>query len=211
MPMRNFLKLARQPGWERMTDEELAAHYRRNQAEGAANELFRRYVHLVYGASRRHLQPGTEEDWRDVVMLTFEQLYAHLRQEEVASSLNALLYTINRNVCFSQARRAARQGAQEEKWLIYKKSASGFMENDHFERLYNRMPREVVADLLGQALDQLDEAQRICLRLFFFEEKSYREVAAATGYDLKQVKSALQNGKRSLGIALDRVLKEIEK
>jgi RNA polymerase sigma factor (sigma-70 family) len=209
--MRNFLKLARQPSWERMTDEELAARYRHSQAEGAANELFRRYAHLVYGASRRHLQRATEEDWRDAVMLTFEQLYAQIQEEGVSSSLNALVYAINRNVCVSQTRKATRQASQEEKWLIYEKSASGFMENDHFERLYNRIPREMAADLLGQALGQLDEPQRICLQLFYFEEKSYREVAAATGYDLKQVKSALQNGKRSLGIALDRALKEIEK
>ena len=44
----------------------------------------------------------------------------------------------------------------------------------------------------------------MCVRLFYLEDKSYREVAEATGFDLGKVKSAIQNGKRNLKLYLEK-------
>jgi RNA polymerase sigma-70 factor (ECF subfamily) len=41
--------------------------------------------------------------------------------------------------------------------------------------------------------------------LFYLQGKSYQEVAEATGYNLNQVKSYIQNGKRNLKIVLSRL------
>ncbi len=55
---------------------------------------------------------------------------------------------------------------------------------------------------LEKALNFLKEEQRICIELFFLQEKRYEEVAEITGYSPKQVKSYIQNGKRNLAIHL---------
>jgi DNA-directed RNA polymerase specialized sigma24 family protein len=36
------------------------------------------------------------------------------------------------------------------------------------------------------------------LQLFYFEKKSYKEIADLTGFSIKQVKSHIQNGKRNV-------------
>ena len=47
-------------------------------------------------------------------------------------------------------------------------------------------------------LSQLNQAQKQCIELFYFEKKSYKEIAELNGFDLKQVKSHIQNGKKRL-------------
>jgi RNA polymerase sigma-70 factor (ECF subfamily) len=57
---------------------------------------------------------------------------------------------------------------------------------------------------LPDALHRLPEPQRVCIDLFYLQQKSYAEVADLTGYDLKQVKSYLQNGRRNLKLILQK-------
>jgi RNA polymerase sigma-70 factor (ECF subfamily) len=56
---------------------------------------------------------------------------------------------------------------------------------------------------LEAGVDELPLEQKICIRLFYYEEKSYSQIAAETGYDLKKVKSYVQNGKRNLKIWME--------
>ena len=51
---------------------------------------------------------------------------------------------------------------------------------------------------IEKAIGALNKDQRTCLELFFFEKKSYNEIAQSTGFTLKKVKSNIQNGKRNL-------------
>ena len=55
---------------------------------------------------------------------------------------------------------------------------------------------------LANALARLGEGQKRCLELFYLEGHSYVEVARRSGYALNEVKSHIQNGKRSLRIFL---------
>jgi len=57
--------------------------------------------------------------------------------------------------------------------------------------------RRVTAMQIRTILGKLPERQRQCLKLFYIEGFSAKEVAEATGFDDKQVKSYLQNGRRN--------------
>ncbi|RYF77338.1 MAG: sigma-70 family RNA polymerase sigma factor, partial [Cytophagaceae bacterium] len=57
---------------------------------------------------------------------------------------------------------------------------------------------------LPDAMLRLLDPQRVCIDLFYLQQKSYAEVADLTGYDLKQVKSYLQNGRRNLKLILQK-------
>ncbi len=59
-----------------------------------------------------------------------------------------------------------------------------------------------------EAITQLGDEQKLCIRLFFYDDKSYREIATETGFTEKQVKSYLQNGKRNLRILLEKELRK---
>ncbi len=57
--------------------------------------------------------------------------------------------------------------------------------------------RFLTAIQIRDILRELPERQRQCLKLFYIEGFSAKEVAKATGFTEKQVKSYLQNGRRS--------------
>ena len=55
---------------------------------------------------------------------------------------------------------------------------------------------------LEEAVTRLNKEQRICVELFYLKQMSYHDIVKQTGFDFKQVKSHIQNGKRNLKIAL---------
>ena len=61
---------------------------------------------------------------------------------------------------------------------------------------------------LEESLNELNEEQRQCVILFYIKKCSYHEICDKTGYQLMQVKSYIQNGKRNLKIILERKLKQ---
>ena len=74
------------------------------------------------------------------------------------------------------------------------------MENEGLIRLLDSEPS--VEKVIEEAILKLNQHQRTCINLFFFENKSYKEIVEITGLTDKQVKSYLQNGKRNLKILL---------
>ncbi|HEX9974606.1 MAG TPA: sigma-70 family RNA polymerase sigma factor [bacterium] len=70
------------------------------------------------------------------------------------------------------------------------------MENPEFFTLLNE--RDARFKKIETAIEQLNEAQKTCIDLFYFQRKSYQQIAAITGYSVKQVKSNIQNGKKNL-------------
>ncbi len=59
-------------------------------------------------------------------------------------------------------------------------------------------------NLLESGLNKIPEEQRICLDLFYLQKKCYQEICQVTGFELKKVKSYIQNGKRNLKIYLEK-------
>jgi RNA polymerase sigma-70 factor (ECF subfamily) len=66
-----------------------------------------------------------------------------------------------------------------------------------------KIEKETQLLILENALEELKEEQKNCIKLFYIENKSYQEIADLTQLDLKKVKSAIQNGKRNLKINLE--------
>jgi RNA polymerase sigma factor (sigma-70 family) len=58
---------------------------------------------------------------------------------------------------------------------------------------------------LGEAIQTLKQEQKICVELFYLKKRSYQEISDQLGIDLKQVKSAIQNGKRNLKLKLEAI------
>ena len=67
---------------------------------------------------------------------------------------------------------------------------------------HNGEDKEKQLTLMESAIKDLKPEQKICIELFYLQEKSYEEVAKITGYSMKEVKSYIQNGKRNLKIIM---------
>jgi RNA polymerase sigma-70 factor (ECF subfamily) len=66
------------------------------------------------------------------------------------------------------------------------------------------MNDELMLQEMEQAITSLQYEQQLCIRLFYIEERSYKEIMERTNFSFEQVKSYIQNGKRNLKIALQK-------
>lgn len=163
-------------------------------------DLYDRYTPLVYGVCLKYLKD--EEASKDAVMQIFEKLVVSLRKTEV-KEFKGWLYTVVKNHCLMQLR--ARQ--KHKPLSLDHPHENGDATLNGLALLEEDGRAELSADywpLIEKGLPTLPMEQQQCIRLFYLEQKSYQEVAEMTGYELKKVKSYLQNGKRNLKIYVEK-------
>ena len=78
------------------------------------------------------------------------------------------------------------------------------MENDLILHLEDEPAKEANLSKLEKCIEQLANEQKLCIQLFFIQERCYKEIVESTGFDMNKVKSNIQNGKRNLKIILTR-------
>lgn len=186
---------------DKLADEELVKRYSETRDKRAFGVLYKRYAHLVYGSALKYMK--NEESARDMVAQVFEKLYRKLPEVEVQSFKN-YLYGSVRNECIARLRQLNSERKKKEIYTLDEKNNDPFMENEGLLRLLDS--EKSVEAKIEQAISQLSEEQRRCIRLFFYEKKSYKEIEEMTDFTLKQVKSYLQNGKRNLRNLLSEIL-----
>lgn len=174
-------------------EEHILADYHRTGDLKLLGGLYQNYMPLVYGVCLKYLKD--EEKSKDAVMQIFEQLIDKLRAHQV-SNFKSWLYMLSRNFCLMELRASGRQQTipLEE----------NFMENDAFVHLDIDDTREQKLTVLEECLEKLPEGQKETVKLFYLEQKCYREVADETGFDMNKVKSYIQNGKRNLKICIEK-------
>jgi RNA polymerase sigma-70 factor, ECF subfamily len=176
------------------TDLELVQQYKISRDRAFLGALFERYSHLALGLSLRYLR--NREDAEDAVMEVYEHLTTALIKHEVGNFKN-WFYSVVSNHCRMALRRRKSEPttveASEELLDALLASAPAPHEDDDSEG---------EMEALRTALARVGEGQRRCLELFYLEGHSYAEVARRSGYTANEVKSHIQNGKRSLRILL---------
>ncbi|UYZ58304.1 RNA polymerase sigma factor [Hymenobacter latericus] len=192
-----FLFRRPKPQEQPPTEAELLARYRAHGDVQDLGRLYEPYFHLVYGVCLRYLRD--EADSKDAVMQIFEKLVTDLRRHEV-QNLGSWLHTTARNHCLMELRRRKASPEAVEISLpgVESDGAAHLLDAD------DDFPTEEHLQQLEVALARLPPEQHRCLDLFYRQQQSYQEIADLTGYDLKQVKSHLQNGKRNLKLYLAR-------
>lgn len=181
------------PGNTDLNEPQLLAEYRRTGDLEILGKLYQNYMPLVYGLCLKYLKD--EEQSKDAVMHIFEQLIDKLRVHEVLN-FKSWLYTLSRNHCLMQIRAS---GKQEIVPL-----EDNFMEKDAFVHLDIDETREHKLTVMEECMEKLPKEQKGTVRLFYLEQKCYKEVADITGYEMNQVKSYIQNGKRNLKICIEK-------
>lgn len=172
------------------SDQDLIALYKKEGASQAIGQLYERYGHLVMGTCMKYMK--NQMDAEDVVMKIFEELGQKLMRFEI-QHFKSWLYQLTSNECLMILRKQKKD---------FPASLLEQMSEDPSE-LYQATEKELQLALLEGTLTELKKEQRRCLELFFLKERSYSEIAEEIGIDIKQVKSAIQNGKRNLKLKLE--------
>lgn len=173
-------------------DAEIISRYKATGDKLYVGILFERYSHLAFGVCMKYLR--NEDDSKDSVVQIFENLMDDLKRFNV-KSFAPWLHSVAKNHCLMQLRKKRlmfndEYGFQQaEATLLTMPQDMLFMNEDITQDHLNH---------LDEAIDLLNEEQKKCVRLFYLEEKSYTEVSDITGYNMNQVKSFIQNGKRNL-------------
>lgn len=175
-----------------LTDSELVSKYRDTEDLALVSELFGRYTSMIYGVCVKYLRD--RDDAKDAAMQVFEKLPATLKAHEIAN-FKSWLYVMTRNHCLMQIRSKKGKNTEELDLRV--------MESDLLLHQEEEIDQEGDLTRLEKCIQKLDHEQQQCVRLFYLEEKCYKDIATETGFDLNKVKSYIQNGKRNLKICME--------
>lgn len=176
-----------------MTDQDLLTEFRKSGDLTHLSVLFTRYQSLVYGVCLKYLRD--RDDAKDAVMQLFEKLIQTLKAHEV-ENVKSWMYTTTRNHCLMKIRSG--------KSKFTERFSAELMENRFFLHPEEESELEWNLTRMERCIETLVEEQKRCVQLFYLEEKCYKEITQFTGFELNQVKSYIQNGKRNLKNCMDR-------
>lgn len=188
------------------SDEELLARYREEGDIRILGQLYERYMHLVFGVCLRYLE---EREWaKDEVMNIFERLVTAVSQQQEIVNFRTWLYVVTKNHCLMLLRSRKIETAHAEAMI---NDPVFFMENSSEMHPMDNSQEADSDDLNGEdgmkrleeCVERLKAEQRNCIRLFFYEGCSYRQISERLGMDENKVKSYIQNGKRNLRICIE--------
>lgn len=182
-----------------LSDTELVSQYQHTEETRYVGELYKRYTHLVYGLCLKYLQ--NPEDSQDAVMEIFENLMTTLLNQDVRNFQSWLL-TVTKNSCLMRLRAQKSRTKRHQNFLA---DVGSFMELVDDVHPNSGLESEWDAFCLEKALKELKDEQRTCIEMFYYQGKTYQEIAAESGYPQKKVKSSIQNGKRNLHNMLAKV------
>ncbi|MBK9320144.1 MAG: sigma-70 family RNA polymerase sigma factor [Bacteroidetes bacterium] len=164
------------------SDEDLLSAYKATGDVEVMGVLYDRYAQLLFGFCMKYLKD--EEGSKDVVGQLFAKLFDDLKRFEV-QHFKAWVTRVAYNACMSRL--------ESERRNVYVREE--FPEVEESGGASEGVPDET--EVL-EAMKSLKEEQRVCLELFYLNELSYAQVSERTGYQINQVKSFIQNGKRNL-------------
>jgi RNA polymerase sigma factor (sigma-70 family) len=186
----NFFRKPNKP--DDAADDELVNSYRQNGDIAVLGKLYERYMPLVFGVCLKYLKD--EEQSRDAVMSIFEELVIKVKQHQI-KQFRAWLYVLSRNHCLMQLRSGKKLPTVE---------LDEFMEFSPVLHPDDNDSKEQALQALEGCIEKLVQAQQQTIRLFYLDEKCYKEIADTTGFTMNEVKSYIQNGKRNLKICLEK-------
>ncbi|MFY8046483.1 MAG: RNA polymerase sigma factor, partial [Chitinophagaceae bacterium] len=73
-----------------------------------------------------------------------------------------------------------------------------FASADEVEERQSLRQKEEMLNKMAEAVNELSAEQKTCINLFYLQKQTYQEIVEKTGFNMMQVKSYIQNGKRNL-------------
>lgn len=175
------------------TDEQLLEAYLQTSDQRQLGILYERYMPMVYGVCVKILKDSGKSE--DAVMAIFEELTRKVREHKV-ESFRGWLYVLARNFALMEWRKQQRRPTSH----LAPEDMERFddaMEDPDFELPQADRPA------LERCLERLNDHQRTCVQMFYYEDFSYKDISEKLSLELGIVRSYIQNGKRNLRLCLE--------
>lgn len=179
----------------KLSDADLLQRYRNEGKSVWLGELYNRYSHLVFGVCLKYLK--NQDEARDATLAIFEKLIDSLLVQDVLA-FQAWLHRVSRNHCLMILRSQKQTQTRHQSYMRLVVDE----ELDTAEEILLTEWKEAELNKLEGAIESLNSEQKECVKLFYLQEKSYKEITESTGYSLGEVKSYIQNGKRNLRLMM---------
>jgi RNA polymerase sigma factor (sigma-70 family) len=177
-----------------ITDAQLLQLFYNDKNNKWVGILLQRYTLLLLGTCMKYLK--NEEEAKDSVQQIFLKIIGELEKYKV-DYFKSWIYMIARNHCLMKLRnKSIIITADELMQLKSEEDTTAF-----------QIEKEKMLTLIEASMDELSIEQKTCITLFYLEKKSYQEIVEKTGYNLMQVKSNIQNGKRNMKIFVEKKMK----
>jgi len=175
----------------------------RNDEPGAFEQLVENYQHRLV-AIMHHLV-GNAEEAEDLAQEVFFRIYRARKKYRPRSKFATWLFTIANNLALNSLR--SRQRKPVVRLAIHDSGPLGprpaeQMVPDRGSGPMQHMQRQELAGLIREALDTLNERQRMAVVLNKFEDMGYAEIAEVMGLTTKAIKSLLSRARMNLRTAL---------
>lgn len=181
--------------WKHISDEDLLEKYFTNNYESEwLGILLHRYTLLLYGVCLKYLK--NEADAKDAVQQIFLKVLSNFKNYKV-NFFKSWLYMVAKNHCLMQLR-----DSKGKEFVELHFSNEPIVDTESYTI------KETNITQLEIAILELNDEQKLCVTLFYLQKKSYAQITELTSYNLNQVKSYIQNGKRNLKIILESKLPE---
>ncbi|MFT4092775.1 MAG: sigma-70 family RNA polymerase sigma factor [Niabella sp.] len=175
------------------SDEALLRQFKQTGNQEALATLYLRYSGLLYGVCFKYLEDA--EEARDAVMNIYQELLRKLPEHEV-QHFKSWVYVLAKNYCLMQLR-----SSKKNITVSFEQHA---MQSDDFEHLDSIIEKEETFRRLEKCMEALPGEQQKSIRMFYYDNKCYNEIAEITGQDWNKVRSLIQNGRRNLKICMDK-------
>src|SRR3954463_9544426 len=175
----------------------------RDDQHGAFEQLVDRYQHRLV-AVMNHLV-GNPEEAEDLAQEVFLRVYRARKKYRPRSKFSTWLFTIANNLALNSirarhqkpvvplnARDSGPLGARPQEQLV----------PDPGTGPQQRVQKNELAQRIREALETLNERQRVAVVLNKFEDMNYAEIAEVMGLTTKAVKSLLSRARTNLRAAL---------
>jgi RNA polymerase sigma-70 factor (ECF subfamily) len=176
----------------KLEDLQLVSRYKDTGDYNCVAVLYQRYTHLIFGVCMKYLKD--QDTAEDTALQIFEKLLGDLKKHEI-QQFKGWLHMVCKNYCLMHLRA---ESAKLKKAKEMHKDMLGLMESSEELHLSLQNTKELQLTFMEECLKNLSDEQKICVELFYLQEKSYHEVATLTSFSMNNVKSYIQNGKRNL-------------
>jgi RNA polymerase sigma factor (sigma-70 family) len=175
------------------TDEQLLTNYVSKGEAHYLGILYERYMPMVYGICLKILKDAGKSE--DAVMNIYEELTTKVKEHKI-ESFRGWLYVLARNHCLMEWRKMQRRSTTHV-------APEDMTEFDAIEDAFEiEMPD--APNALQKCLQSLVDFQRQCVQLFYYEDKTYKEIADLLIIEIGATRSFIQNGRRNLKICLEK-------
>ena len=164
-------------------------------------ELYKETWKTVYYYCYKNLR--NEKDAEDAMQTVYLQLYSKIDSLYHSNAFNSFLCTIMRYTCSNLHRAKFKSESEdlEKHEAILQEENADFLPNEAYER-------EEVRNKIAVLVESLPEKQREAILLFYFEDKSIKEIAEITDSKFDAVNNRLVTARKTLRERVEELIRE---